>query len=391
MDLYEFQAKELFAAHGVPVVPGQVVENATDAYAAAETIGSTVVVKAQVKTGGRGKAGGVKLATSPQEAQDRAGDILGLDIKGHTVRKVLVTQAADIAQEYYVSFLLDRSNRTFLAMASVEGGMDIEEVAATKPEALAKIAVDAIQGCTPEKAAEIADAAQFPADVRDQVIAILQNLWKVLVEEDATLVEVNPLAKTPDGTVLALDGKVTLDDNAGYRHPSHDGLIDDVDTDAIELRAKEFDLNYVKLTGEVGIIGNGAGLVMSTLDVVAYAGEEFGGVKPANFLDIGGGASAQVMANGLDIVLGDPEVKAVFVNVFGGITACDAVANGIIQAVAMLADRGEPISKPIVCRIDGNNAAEGRRILDESGIALIERVETMDDAARRVAQLAAGK
>ena len=391
VDLYEYQAKELFAKHGVPVVPGHVVDQANDAYAAAEAIGSTVVVKAQVKTGGRGKAGGVKLAATPQEAKERAGDILGLDIKGHIVRKVLVTEAAEIAEEYYVSFLLDRSNRTFLAMASVEGGMDIEEVAATKPEALAKIAVDALEGCTAQKAAEIVDAAKFPAQVRDQVIDILQSLWTVLIAEDATLVEVNPLAKTPDGKVLALDGKVTLDDNAAYRHPEHEALIDNAETDAIELRAKEFDLNYVKLSGEVGIIGNGAGLVMSTLDVVAYAGEEFGGVKPANFLDIGGGASAQVMANGLDIVLGDPEVKAVFVNVFGGITACDAVANGIIQAVAMLEERGEPITKPIVCRIDGNNAAEGRRILDESGIALIERVETMDDAARRVAQLAAGK
>jgi succinyl-CoA synthetase beta subunit len=391
VDLYEYQAKELFAAHGVPVVPGRVVTEAADAKAAAEEIGTTVVVKAQVKTGGRGKAGGVKLAETPDEAAARAEDILGLDIKGHTVRKVLVTQAADIETEYYVSFLLDRSNRTFLAMASVEGGMEIEEVAVTKPEALAKVAVDALEGCTPEKAAEIADAAKFPADVRDQVIEILQNLWKVLVEEDATLVEVNPLAKTPEGKVLALDGKVTLDENASYRHPGYEALVDNSETDPIELRAKEFDLNYVKLQGEVGIIGNGAGLVMSTLDVVAYAGEEFGGVKPANFLDIGGGASAQVMANGLDIVLGDPEVKAVFVNVFGGITACDAVANGIVQAVAMLAERGEPVTKPIVCRIDGNNAAEGRRILDESGIALIERVETMDDAARRVAQLAAGK
>ena len=391
MDLYEYQAKELFAAHGVPVVPGRVVVTPEDAKVAAEEIGTTVVVKAQVKTGGRGKAGGVKLAVTPDEAQERASEILGLDIKGHTVHKVLVTQAADIADEYYVSFLLDRSNRTFLAMASVEGGMEIEEVAVTKPEALAKVAVDAIVGCTPEKAAEIVDAAKFPAEVREQVIEILQSLWKVLVAEDATLVEVNPLAKTPEGLVLALDGKVTLDDNATYRHPGHEAFIDNAETDPIELRAKEFDLNYVKLQGEVGIIGNGAGLVMSTLDVVAYAGEEFGGVKPANFLDIGGGASAQVMANGLDIVLGDPDVKAVFVNVFGGITACDAVANGIVQAVAMLAERGEPVTKPIVCRIDGNNAVEGRRILDESGIALIERVETMDDAARRVAQLAAGK
>lgn len=391
MDLYEFQAKELFGAHGVPVVPGFVCTTPEEAKTAAEKIGSTVVVKAQVKTGGRGKAGGVKLANNPTEAQQRAQEILGLDIKGHIVQKVLVTAAAEIAQEYYVSFLLDRANRSFLAMASVEGGMDIEEVAATKPEALAKIRVDAIEGCTAKKAAEIADNAKFPSEIRDQVISILQQLWDVLIKEDATLVEVNPLAKTPEGKVLALDGKVTLDDNAQFRHESHLALIDNSTTDPIELRAKEFDLNYVKLQGEVGIIGNGAGLVMSTLDVVAYAGEEFGGVKPANFLDIGGGASAQVMANGLDIVLGDPDVKAVFVNVFGGITACDAVANGIVQAIGMLADRGEPVTKPIVCRIDGNNAAEGRRILDESGISVIERVETMDDAARRVAQLAAGK
>jgi len=334
---------------------------------------------------------GVKLADNASDAKDRAQDILGLDIKGHIVHKVLVAEAADIAEEYYVSFLLDRTNRTFLAMASVEGGVEIEEVAVNNPDALAMIRVDALVGCTLEKATEIADAAKFPAEVRDQVIEMLQSLWKVLVEEDATLVEVNPLARITDGRVLALDGKVSLDDNAQYRHESHLALIDNAQTDPIELRAKEFDLNYVKLQGEVGIIGNGAGLVMSTLDVVAYAGEEFGGVKPANFLDIGGGASAQVMANGLDIVLGDPEVKAVFVNVFGGITACDAVANGIVQAVGMLAERGEPITKPIVCRIDGNNAVEGRRILDESGIALIERVETMDDAARRVAQLAAGK
>jgi succinyl-CoA synthetase beta subunit len=378
VDLYEYQAKELFAKHGVAVVPGKVCFTPEEAEAVATDIGTTVVVKAQVKTGGRGKAG-------------RAKDILGLDIKGHVVHKVLVAEAADIAAEYYVSFLLDRTNRTFLAMASVEGGVEIEEVAVNNPDALAMIRVDAIVGCTLEKATEIADAAKFPAEVRDQVIEMLQSLWKVLVEEDATLVEVNPLAKITDGRVLALDGKVSLDDNAQYRHESHLALIDNAQTDPIELRAKEFDLNYVKLQGEVGIIGNGAGLVMSTLDVVAYAGEEFGGVKPANFLDIGGGASAQVMANGLDIVLGDPEVKAVFVNVFGGITACDAVANGIVQAVGMLAERGEPITKPIVCRIDGNNAVEGRRILDESGIALIERVETMDDAARRVAQLAAGK
>ncbi len=390
MDLYEYQAKHLFDAHGVPVTPGEVCTTPDAAYEAARKIGSAVVVKAQVKTGGRGKAGGVKLAATPEEARARAEDILGLDIKGHVVRRVLVTEATDIAEEYYVSFLLDRANRAFLAMASVEGGVDIEEVAATRPEALALVRIDAIEGVDPAIAARIAEEAGFPAHIRDQVAAILVQLWRVLVEEDATLVEVNPLVLSADGRVLALDGKVTLDDNAHYRHASHADLVDRDGTDPIELRAKEFDLNYVKLDGEVGIIGNGAGLVMSTLDVVAYAGEDFGGVRPANFLDIGGGASAEVMSNGLDIVLNDADVRAVFVNVFGGITSCDAVANGIVQAVGALAERGTPVTKPIVCRIDGNNAVEGRRILTEFDHPLVEMVETMDDAARRVAQLAGG-
>ena len=390
MDLYEYQAKHLFDSHGVPVTAGEVCATPDAAHEAARKIGSAVVVKAQVKTGGRGKAGGVKLAATPDEAQARADDILGLDIKGHVVRRVLVTEATDIAEEYYVSFLLDRANRAFLAMASVEGGVDIEEVAATRPEALALVRIDAIEGVDEATAARIVDQAGFPAHIRDQVTAILVQLWQVLVKEDATLVEVNPLVLSADGRVLALDGKVTLDDNAHYRHASHADLVDKDATDPIELRAKEFDLNYVKLDGEVGIIGNGAGLVMSTLDVVAYAGEEFGGVRPANFLDIGGGASAEVMSNGLDIVLNDPDVRAVFVNVFGGITSCDAVANGIVQAVGALADRGTPVTKPIVCRIDGNNAVEGRRILTEFNHPLVEMVETMDDAARRVAQLAGG-
>ena len=389
MDLYEYQAKELFAKHGVPTQSGEVVTDAEAAGAAADRIGCPVVVKAQVKTGGRGKAGGVKLADSPADAEQKAGAILGLDIKGHIVNKVLITGAADIAEEYYVSFLLDRANRNFLAMASVEGGMDIEEVAATKPEALAKIAIDPIAGVDPAKAAEIVAAAKFPADVADQVANVLVKLWDVFVKEDATLVEVNPLVKTPEGEVLALDGKVTLDDNADFRHPDHEELVDIAATDPLEVKAKEKGLNYVKLSGEVGIIGNGAGLVMSTLDVVAYAGEQFGGVKPANFLDIGGGASAQVMADGLEIILGDPEVKSVFVNVFGGITACDAVANGIVQAMEMLAERGDVVDKPIVCRLDGNNAAEGRRILDEAEHDVIELVDTMDEAAARVAELAA--
>ena len=389
MDLYEYQARNLFNAHGVPVTPGEVCSTPDAAHEAARKIGSAVVVKAQVKTGGRGKAGGVKLASTPDEAQRRADDILGLDIKGHVVRRVLVTEATDIAEEYYVSFLLDRANRAFLAMASVEGGVDIEEVAATRPDALALIRIDALDGVDEAKAREIADAAGFPAHIRDQVVNVLVQLWRVLVGEDATLVEVNPLVLSGDGRVLALDGKVTLDDNAHYRHASHADLVDREGTDPIELRAKEFDLNYVKLDGEVGIVGNGAGLVMSTLDVVAYAGEEFGGIRPANFLDIGGGASAEVMSNGLDIVLNDPDVRAVFVNVFGGITSCDAVANGIVQAVGALAERGAPVTKPIVCRIDGNNAIEGRRILTEFNHPLVEMVETMDDAARRVAQVAA--
>lgn len=389
VDLYEYQAKNLFDEHGVPVFPGEVCTTADAAHEAARKIGTQVVVKAQVKTGGRGKAGGVKLAETPDEAAARAKDILGLDIKGHIVRKVLVTEASDIAEEYYVSFLLDRANRAYLAMASVEGGVDIEEVAATKPEALAKIRVDALAGVDAAKAAEIVAAAQFPADVADQIAEVLQQLWTVVVKEDATLVEVNPLVKTPDGRIVALDGKVTLDGNAHYRHASHADLVDIAAADPLELRAAQFDLNYVKLQGEVGIIGNGAGLVMSTLDVVAYAGEEFGGVRPANFLDIGGGASAEVMANGLDIVLNDPDVRAVFVNVFGGITSCDAVANGVLGALDMLAQRGEEVTKPLVCRIDGNNAEEGRRILTEANHPLVELVETMDDAARRVAELAA--
>lgn len=389
MDLYEYQAKQLFGSHGVPVTDGHVCVTAEEARSAAQAIAAPVVVKAQVKTGGRGKAGGVKLADSPDDAFTKAQGILGLDIKGHVVRRLLVTPATDIAEEYYVSFLLDRANRSFLAMASVEGGMDIEEVAATKPEALAKIRVDALDGVTPAKAREIVTAARFPEAIAAPVADILVSLWDVMVGEDATLVEVNPLVLTPTGEVLALDGKVTLDGNAGYRHPHHADLVDREATDPIELRAQELDLNYVKLDGDVGIIGNGAGLVMSTLDVVAYAGEEFGGVRPANFLDIGGGASADVMANGLDIVLNDPDVQAVFVNVFGGITACDAVANGILQGLQVLEQRGVASTKPIVCRIDGNNAEEGRRILMEAHHPLIELVETMDDAARRVAELAA--
>jgi succinyl-CoA synthetase beta subunit len=389
VDLYEYQAKHLFGKHDVPVVPGAVCETPDAARLAARRIGGTVVVKAQVKVGGRGKAGGVKLADGEDEASDRAADILGMDIKGHTVHKVLITEAAEIADEYYVSFLLDRANRSYLAMASVEGGVEIEQVAVDNPDALAMIPIDVLQGCPPEKAREIVAAANFPADVADQVADVLVTLWNVLVKEDATLVEVNPLVRTTDGRIVALDGKVSLDENAHFRHASHADLVDVSATDPIELRAKAFDLNYVKLDGEVGIIGNGAGLVMSTLDVVAYAGEEFGGVLPANFLDIGGGASAEVMSNGLDIVLTDPAVKAVFVNVFGGITSCVEVANGIKLALAMLKEAGKPVDKPLVCRIDGNRAEEGRAILHDAQIPGVELVETMDGAARLAASLAA--
>ncbi len=386
MDLFEYQARDLLASHGVPVLPGGVAETPEQAEAIAREISAPVVVKAQVKTGGRGKAGGVKLADSPEDARGRAQDILGLDIKGHITHRVMVAQASDIAEEYYFSYLLDRANRTFLAMASVEGGMEIEQLAVERPEALARIPVDATTGVDTAKAAEIVDAAGFPAEVRDQVIAIAVQLWDTFAKEDATLVEVNPLAKAPDGTVLALDAKVTLDENARFRHPQHEELEDSASADPLEAAAKEKDLNYVKLEGEVGIIGNGAGLVMSTLDVVAYAGEEFGGVKPANFLDIGGGASAEVMANGLHIILSDPAVKSVFVNVFGGITACDAVANGIVHALQIL---GDEATKPLVVRLDGNNVEEGRRILAEANHPLVTVVDTMDGAARRAAELAA--
>ncbi|MFP8886087.1 MULTISPECIES: ADP-forming succinate--CoA ligase subunit beta [Streptomyces] len=389
MDLFEYQARDLFAKHDVPVLAGEVIDTPEAAREVTERLGGRAVVKAQVKTGGRGKAGGVKLASDPDDAVEKAGQILGMDIKGHTVHKVMLAQTADIAEEYYVSFLLDRANRTFLAMASVEGGMDIEEVAATKPEALAKIPVDAVEGVTEAKAREIVEAAKFPADVADGIVDAVQKLWTVFVKEDALLVEVNPLVKTGDGRIIALDGKVSLDANAEFRQPDHAALEDKAAANPLEAAAKAKGLNYVKLDGQVGIIGNGAGLVMSTLDVVAYAGENHGGVKPANFLDIGGGASAEVMANGLEIILGDPDVKSVFVNVFGGITACDAVANGIVQALELLKSKGEDVSKPLVVRLDGNNAELGRKILNDADHPLVQQVDTMDGAAERAAELAA--
>jgi succinyl-CoA synthetase beta subunit len=392
VDLFEYQAKELFAEHGVPVQAGQVARTAEEAREIAAGFAAQghplVVVKAQVKTGGRGKAGGVKLADGPDEAYARASQILGMDIKGHTVHTVLIAQASDIAAEYYLSFLLDRAERTFLSICSVQGGMEIEEVAHGNPEAVARIPVSPLTGVDRAKAAEIIAAGRIPAEAAEGAALLAERLWVMFADEDATLVEVNPMALTTDGSVLAVDGKVTLDDNAAFRQ-DHARFEDLSSTDPIEARAKEKHLNYVKLDGEVGIIGNGAGLVMSTLDVVAQAGQQFGGIKPANFLDIGGGASAEVMANGLEIVLSDPSVRCVLVNVFGGITSCDAVANGIVSAVAMLGSRGERLDRPVVVRLDGNNAAEGRRILSDAGIEVVEQVATMDGAARRAAELAA--
>ena len=391
MDLFEYQAKELFAEYGVPVQPGKVARTPEEARVVAAEFAAQghplVVVKAQVKTGGRGKAGGVKLANGPDEAYEKASQILGMDIKGLTVHSVLIAQAVDIAAEYYLSFLLDRANRTFLSICSVQGGMEIEEVAHTSPEAVARIPVSPLTGVDAVKAAEIIAAGRIPADAAEGAALLAERLWAMFADEDATLVEVNPMAVTEDGVVLAVDGKVTLDDNAAFRQ-EHARFEDLSSTDPIEARAKAKHLNYVKLEGEVGIIGNGAGLVMSTLDVVAYAGQSLGGIKPANFLDIGGGASAEVMANGLEIVLSDPSVRSVFVNVFGGITSCDAVANGIVSAIAMLEERGDHVDRPIVVRLDGNNAIEGRRILEEAAIGVVEQVGTMDGAAARAAELA---
>ncbi len=385
MDLFEYQAKELFVKHGVPTSAGRVTDNVADARAIAEEVGKPVMVKAQVKVGGRGKAGGVKYAATPDDAERYANDILGLDIKGHVVKKLLVAEASDIAEEYYISFLLDRANRTYLAMCSVEGGVEIEVTAEENPDALAKVAVDATKGVDLALAREIAEKGKLPAEVLDAAAVTIQKLWEVFVAEDATLVEVNPLVRTPDDQILALDGKVSLDENADFRHPDHEAFADAGSTDPLELKAKENDLNYVKLDGQVGVIGNGAGLVMSTLDVVAYAGENHGGVKPANFLDIGGGASAEVMAAGLDVILGDAQVKSVFVNVFGGITACDAVANGIVGALNTL---GDTASKPLVVRLDGNKVEEGRKILADANHPLVTLAETMDEGADKAAELA---
>ena len=385
MDLFEYQARDLFESHQIPVLAGAVASTPEEAELIAAKIGGKVVVKAQVKIGGRGKAGGVKLADNASDAKEKAKAILGMDIKGHIVKKVMIAKAAPIESEYYLAILLDRANRNFLVMASVAGGMEIEEVAHKTPEKLARVGIDPNKGIDKLQAIEIIKAGQFPTEVVDQVAEVLIKLWEAFVKEDATLMEINPLVKSSDGKIIALDGKVTLDDNSSFRHPDHESLIDHGSTNPLETLAKEKDLNYVKLDGQVGIIGNGAGLVMSTLDVVAYAGEKYG-VKPANFLDIGGGASAEVMANGLSIILSDEDVRSVFVNVFGGITSCDAVANGIVQALKIL---GNQATKPIVVRLDGNNVDLGRKILNEANHPLVEQLDTMDGAAAKAAQLAA--
>jgi succinyl-CoA synthetase beta subunit len=380
----EYQAKELFAKHDVPVTKGIVATTPEEARAAAEQLG-VVVVKAQVKAGGRGKAGGVKLAKTPDEAEEHARAILGMQIKGLTVNRVLIAPGASIEEEYYFSFLLDRAHRQYLCIASVEGGVEIEEVAKTNPDAVKQIAIDPGTGVDEDKARAIVAEAKFPEALTDQAVQTVLALWKVFVEEDATLVEVNPLARLEGDVLEALDGKVSLDENADFRHEDHAGFVIREEEDELESKAKDKNLNYVKLDGEVGIIGNGAGLVMSTLDVVAYAGEKHGGVKPANFLDIGGGANAQVMADGLDVILNDPQVQSVFVNVFGGITACDEVANGIKGALEIL---GDEASKPLVVRLDGNNVEKGRAILEELNHPLVTTVDTMDGAADKAAELA---
>ena len=388
MDLYEYQARELFAAHGVPVLAGIVARTPDEAYEAAQKLladNDLLVVKAQVKIGGRGKAGGVKLARSAQEAREKAEAILGMDIKGHTVHSVLIAAGADIAEEFYFSILLDRSERRELALCSAQGGMDIEILAREHPEALARVGLDPKVGIDEDVAAQILGEAGFNRSHIEKLAPVLVKLWDTYRGEDATLVEVNPLVLTEQGDVLALDGKVSLDNNAAFRHPEHAAFADKSAQDPREAMAKEAGLNYVRLEGQVGVIGNGAGLVMSTLDVVALAGEEWG-VKPANFLDIGGGASAEVMAKGLDVILGDDQVRSVFVNVFGGITACDQVARGIVGALEAL---GDAASKPLVVRLDGNKVEEGRAILAAAAHPLVHMEETMDGAARRAAELAA--
>jgi succinyl-CoA synthetase beta subunit len=375
MDLYEYQAKELFGRHGIPIPPGRVAATPEEAGAVAAELGVPVVIKAQVKTGGRGKAGGIKVAAGPASAEEEATGVLGMDIKGHLARTVLVEAATVPFEEYYAAFLVDRAQGGFLAMVSAQGGMEIEELAETDPDAIVRLPIDPVTGVDADTARRLAAKAGLP----EAAAPVLERLWQVMIEEDALLVEVNPLICTTDQRIVALDGKVTLDDAAAFRHSWAYTEV----SEGLEDQARAKGLNYVKLDGRVGVIGNGAGLVMSTLDVVAGAG-----AAPANFLDIGGGASAQVMADGLEIILADPDVRSVLVNVFGGITTCDAVANGIVTALQLLGERG--LARPIVVRLDGNNAEVGRRILSDARHPVVRQVSTMDGAAEMAARLAAG-
>jgi succinyl-CoA synthetase beta subunit len=378
MDLYEYQGKRYFARYGIPVSPGATADTVEEALAAAETVGYPVVVKAQVQVGGRGKAGGIKLAATPEEVQTHAGAILGMDIKGHRVQRVWLEHASEIAHEYYASFTLDRGARTHLCMVSAQGGVDIEQVAAEEPEAIARRHIDPSVGLTEAEARQLVTDAGLDADAIDGAIGILLNLYRCYVEGDADLVEINPLILTTDGRVLALDAKVTLDDNAAFRHPEWEQFRDIDELDEREKLARSKGLQYVGLDGDVGIIANGAGLAMSTCDVVNQVGG-----KPANFLDIGGGASAEVMASALEVINSDHKVNSIFINIFGGITRGEEVANGIVTALGRV-----DIAAPMVIRLDGTNAEAGREILRSVESEQVQSRPTMLEAARTAVELA---
>jgi succinyl-CoA synthetase beta subunit len=378
LDLFEYQGKEMLRRFEVPVPEGRVARTAEEAVEAAKGLGGRVVVKAQVQVGGRGKAGGIKLAGSPEEAGAVAAQILGMTIKGHVVKRVLVERAGEIDSEYYCSFLLDRSERKFLGMMSAKGGIDIEEVAATDPDAIARVHIDPLLGISDFHARELVFGAKIDEAARTEAIALLPKLYRAFVELDASLIEVNPLVLTGEGRVVALDAKVSLDDSAAYRHPIYDELRAAHEVPEQERLAKEKGLNFIKLDGDIGIIGNGAGLVMATLDVVKAAGGE-----PANFLDVGGGAGADVLSAGLEVITSNPDVKSVLVNIFGGITRCDLVAEGIIDALNRL-----EVKVPIVVRLDGTNAEQGRKMLADAPHPLLHTASTMLEAAEKTVELA---
>jgi succinyl-CoA synthetase beta subunit len=380
LDLFEYQGKQLFARYGIPVSAGDVAETVDDAVAAADRVGYPVVVKAQVQVGGRGKAGGVKLANDATEARTHAGNILGLDIKGHVVKRVWVEHASDIAEEYYASFTLDRAAKQYLGMLSAQGGVEIEQVAVESPDALARIEIDPVEGLSEARCRAWVESAKLNPQATDGTVDILTKLYEVFVDGDADLVEINPLILTPEGKVHALDAKVSLDDNARFRHPEWDEFTGLEKLDPREREAQELGLQYVGLDGDVGLIANGAGLAMATCDIV----HEVGG-KPANFLDIGGGANAQVMANALAVINNDPNVKSIFINIFGGITKGEEVANGIVQALEQV-----DISSPIVIRLDGTNAVEGREILSSHESDRLVSKPTMVEAARTAVAMAKG-